>query len=115
MLYEDWDPKKYRIRKADPVSAGRIKGSGAWFQALKDFCDDLEQRIISMESIYLNPRQFVEGIQNGESGVFDQTNGQEADPEKLILLADGQAVRRYVMQNPKISIQIGRASCRERV
>ncbi len=105
LLYEDWDPKKYRIRKADPVSAGRIKGSGAWFQALKDFCDDLEQRIISMESIYLNPRQFVEGIQNGESGVFDQTNGQEADPEKLILLADGQAVRRYVMQNPKISIQ----------
>lgn len=107
LLYEDWDEKKYRIRKsASKTDFGKIKGTDRWFQALKLFCDKLERDIISTESIYLNPRQFVEGIQDGKNGVYDRSDKEESpDPQKLVLLVDGQAVERYVNQNPTVSIQ----------
>ena len=102
LLYEDWDVKKYRIKKGDQSSdRGKQKGSAAWFEDLKDFCGRLERESISTESIYLNPRQFVEGIQDGKNGVYDRST--EKDP--LILLVDGEAVERYITQNPAVSIQ----------
>ena len=102
LLYEDWDEKKYRIKKGVQASGrGDLKGSAAWFEALKEFCDNLERSIISTESIYLNPKQFVEGIQDGKNGVYDRSTGKEP----LIRLVDGEAVERYIAQNPAISIQ----------
>ena len=107
LLYEDWDEKKYSISKnASKTGTGKVKGTDGWFQALKLFCDKLERDIISAESIYLNPRQFVEGIQDGKSGVYDRSDKDETpDPQKLVLLVDGQAVERYIDQNPTVSIQ----------
>lgn len=106
LLYEDWDEKKYSIRKkALHMDAGKVKGTDSWFHALKQFCDRLEQGMISTKSIYLNPMQFVEGIENGRSGVYDRSGGNTSDSEALILLVDGQAVERYIRQNPNVSIQ----------
>ncbi len=105
LLYEDWDEKKHRIRKsAQETDAGKVKGTAGWFQALGRFCDRLEYDSISTESIYLNPRQFVEGIENGRNGVYDRSGGT-ADMENLVLLVDGHAVERYISQNPSVSIQ----------
>ena len=116
LLYEDWDEKKYRIKTGIQASgsgnsaSGSIgsgfdrserKGSADWFIELKNFCDDLERESISTESIYLNPRQFVEGIQDGKNGVYDRSTGKEP----LIRLVDGEAVERYISQNPTVSIQ----------
>lgn len=106
LLYEDWDEKKYSIRKsAQNVDEGKIKGTAEWFRSLKRFCDELERKIISSESIYLNPLQFVEGIQDGRTGVYDKSGDGPQDPEKLVLLVEGQAVERYISQNPGVSIQ----------
>ena len=102
LLYEDWDDKKYRIKKGVTNSShGMRKGEAAWFEDLKKFCNDLERQSISTESIYLNPKQFVEGIENGRNGVYDRSTGNEP----LIQLVDGAAVERYLSQNPNISIQ----------
>lgn len=106
LLYEDWDEKKYSIRKsAQNGSRGSIKGGSDWFASLRKYCDKLEWDSILRESIYLNPRQFVEGLKDGKSGVYDETEGKEPAPGEKILLVDGEAVERYVRQNPKISIQ----------
>lgn len=125
LLYEDWDDKKYRIRSVDrpapqekhrapnaprpgrPDHANRAycKGTLAWFCDLKDFCDKLEWDTICRDSVYLNPKQFVEGLQGGKTGVFDRTEGQPADPDSLILLIDGETVQRYIRQNPSVSLQ----------
>ena len=106
LLYEDWDEKKYRIRKSTQNSnRGSIRGTSGWFRDLKAYCDALEWQSILKESIYLNPRQFVEGLRDGKAGVYDETNGEKADPRSLVLLVDGNAVERYILQNPKISMQ----------
>lgn len=92
LLYEDWDGKKYRIRKqADLSREGSHKGSDAWFRSLKEYCDNLEWKLISTQSIYLDPMQFVEGFEDGHTGVFDRSGGRQ-DPARQILLVDGQAV-----------------------
>lgn len=106
LLYEDWDEKKYRIRQNDRSdSRGSVKGSLSWFRELKAFCDELEWDTICRDSVYLNPKQFVEGFQDGKTGVFDRTGTEPADPSDLILLVDGEAVERYIRQNPGVSLQ----------
>lgn len=118
LLYEDWDEKKYSIRKntgragtgkvrgnAAGAGTGNVKGTDSWFQTLKCFCDALERSMISCDPIYLNPRQFVEGIQDGRNGVYDRSGGVTPTPDQLVLLVDGQAVERYISQNPTVSIQ----------
>jgi len=75
LLYEDWDDKKYRIRSTSRTGrSGIIKGSLAWFRDLQAFCDRLEWNLIPRDSIRLNPRQFVEGFQDGKTGVFDRSS-----------------------------------------
>lgn len=106
LLYEDWDEKKYSIKKsAQNGSRGSVKGGSDWFLSLREYCDKLEWDSILRESIYLNPRQFVEGLKNGKSGVYDETEGKEPASGERILLVDGEAVERYIRQNPKVSMQ----------
>ncbi len=106
LLYEDWDEKKYCIKSTQQGNTkGIIKGSLHWFKDLQEFCRQLEWRVIPRDSIYLNPRQFVEGLRNGKAGVYDEREYDTDTPVKPILLVDGAAVERYIQQNPTISIQ----------
>lgn len=119
LLYEDWDDKKYRIKSVDKKVADNershggdeskhvesIKGSARWFRDLEEYCNNLEYAIIPHESVYLNPRQFVEGIRDGKIGVFDETAGQQDRPENLVCLLEGEAIERYIRQNPTVSVQ----------
>lgn len=106
LLYEDWDEKKYGIKRGSQSSnQGSIKGTSEWFLDLKNFCDELEWNSILRESIYLNPKQFVEGLRDGKNGVYDTTIGKQINPYDLIRLVDGEAVERYIRQNPKVSMQ----------
>ncbi len=106
LLYEDWDEKKYSILKSGQSgNRGSIKGSQEWFLDLQAYCDKLEWEGILRESIYLNPGQFVEGLENGKNGVYDRTVGRNVNPKDLVLLVDGEAVERYIRQNPKVSMQ----------
>ncbi len=106
LLYEDWDEKKYSIKKSGQTdNLGSVKGTSRWFEDLKEYCDRLEWNSILRESIYLNPKQFVEGLRDGKNGVYDTTIGKKVNPFDLVLLVDGEAVERYILQNPKVSMQ----------
>lgn len=130
LLYEDWDDKKYRIKgteagrksesckgtgsngkngEAKDAATGRngdsIKGSSVWFKDLEAYCRKLERDTISCKSVYLNPKQFVEGIRDGKIGVFDESGGQPDDLRNLVCLIEGDAVERYIRQNPTVSVQ----------
>lgn len=106
LLYEDWDDKKYSVRSVSGVK-NVIKGTEQWYLDLEAFIRKLELDTIRRESVLLNPRQFVEGLQNGKNGVYDR---REEDREagiqpNLIQLVDGAAVERYITQNPSVSVQ----------
>ena len=102
LLYEDWDSKKYRIKSTSRTAGpGIIKGSLSWFRDLQAFCDRMEWNLIPRDSIRLNPRQFVEGIQDGKTGVFDRSE----DSGVQVLLMDKKSIERYIRQNPAVSIQ----------
>ena len=65
LLYEDWDEKTYSVKGQESGSRlkkNACKGTISWFRDLKQFCQRLEQDSISCEPVYLNRRQFVEGI-----------------------------------------------------
>lgn len=106
LLYEDWDDKKYRI-KPTGGSAEAVKGTSRWFHELTAFIRRLEQSAISQETVTLNPRQFVEGLENGKNGVYDRRlqDRENGISPKLVELLSGDAVKRYVSQNPEVSIQ----------
>ena len=105
LLYEDWDADKYTIRNTGIAAAGDpVKGSFAWFHSLEQYCDRLEQDTISRNSVYLNPKQFKEGLRDGKFGVSEITEGR-SDPRDLVCLLEGDAVERYLRQNPAVSIQ----------
>lgn len=124
LLYEDWDDKKYSIKSVDKRGVSQkteqngensrsnklrnsesIKGSSLWFYDLEEYCRKLEYDTIPHESVYLNPKQFVEGIKDGKIGVYDETQGQPGDAKNLVCLLDGDAIERYIQQNPTVSIQ----------
>ena len=106
LLYEDWDEKKYKIRKnAEADFDSNVKGTYGWFRDLEQFCIRLERETIPYKSIYLNPKQFVEGLQDGKTGVFDKTVGKSIDPKDLIPILIGTEIKNYVEQNPTVSVQ----------
>lgn len=106
LLYEDWDEKKYQILPSDQMTAkGSVKGTLQWFHDLEAYCQELEWEVIPKESVYLNPKQFVEGIRNGKTGVFDETVGKKIDPNDLITLLSRETIERYIRQNPTVSVQ----------
>lgn len=106
LLYEDWDKLKYRIKPTDTkAEKNMVKGRLSWFRDLEEFCRRLERSTIGRESVYLDPRQFVEGVENGKTGVYDRRDGGLADPDRLVLLVDGSGLDEYLEQYPKFSIQ----------
>lgn len=106
LLYEDWDEQKYSIKSTNTTEKKNlVKGRLSWFQDLEAFCVKLEWDTILRESIYLNPKQFVEGFMDGKTGVHDRTDGKPGDPKDLVLLVDGSTVEQYIKQNPTVSIQ----------
>lgn len=106
LLYEDWDEKKYQILSSDKMTAkGSVKGTLQWFHDLEAYCRELEWEIIPRKSIYLNPKQFVEGIRDGKTGVFDETIGKQTNPNDFITLMSRESIERYIKQNPTVSLQ----------
>ena len=106
LLYEDWDEKKYRIKENTSLEKGNgIRGTYEWYCDLQKFCARLEQEVVSAESIYLNPRQFVEGFKNGKTGVFDETAGKPVKTADLIEIISGKDVKNYIRRNAAMSIQ----------
>ena len=106
LLYEDWDEKKLRIKNANVIGMKNVvKGHSNWFRDLERFCEDLEWKIIPRDSVYLNPKQFVEGFEDGQTGVFDRTGGRPARAEDLVLLMSKDAIETYIKENPTVSIQ----------
>lgn len=106
LLYEDWDEKKYRVK---PVS-GRppfVKGTEEWFLDLEAFIRRLELHTIRRDSVWLEPRQFVEGLRDGKNGVYDrrEEDKRAGIPSGRVKLVDGEAVERYVAGNPTVSVQ----------
>ena len=105
LLYEDWDEKKYHILSADKMKPESVvKGTLAWFRDLEAYCRRLEWNTIDRAPVYLNPRQFVEGIRNGKPGVYDETGGRNS-VEDLIELIPRDTIENYIRKNPAISIQ----------
>lgn len=110
LLYEKWDKKKYRIRVGAAHGSAEDRqltdrGSRAWFQDLKEFCDRVEWESISRESVYLNRQQFVEGVRDGKLGVHDLRGERKASPGDQILLLEQEAVENYIRENPLMSAQ----------
>lgn len=106
LLYEDWDKLKYRIKATDTKNPrNMVKGSLGWFKDLDAFCRRLEKTSISRESVYLNPRQFVEGFVDGRTGVHDMTGGKAEDPKNMVLLMDGRGLDDFLEQYPTLSVQ----------
>lgn len=106
LLYEDWDEKKYRVK---PVS-GRppfVKGTEEWFLDLEAFIRRLELRVIRQDSVWLEPRRFVEGLQDGKNGVYDrrEEDKKAGIPSCRVKLVEGEAVGRYIAGNPTVSVQ----------
>ncbi len=106
LLYEDWDEKKYSF-KALSGGGDVCKGTERWYYELLAFIRRLEKNSISTDSIYLNPREFVEGLQDGKAGVFDRSCEDKTMGRKPLYreLVSRDAVRRYIKDNPQISIQ----------
>lgn len=106
LLYEDWNEKTYKIISGIQGSFNdKVRGTSVWFEELKKYCRRLEKEAIPSESIYLNPKQFVEGLKNGVSGVYDETGGEEADPKDLIMILSGSDIEDYVCKMTKMSVQ----------
>ena len=106
LLYEDWDKLKYRIKPVDTKSkANMVKGKLSWFNELSEFCTKLEKTVILRESVLLDPEQFVEGVRDGKTGVYDRRNGKTSDPTRLVQLIDGNGLDAYLEQFPSYSIQ----------
>lgn len=80
LLYEDWDPKKYRVCPIDKKNPHAcMKGSYEWFQDLEKFCREYERAAIPPEEIRL------------------EKNG--------VLLVKESVIRNYLENHPQISMQ----------
>lgn len=105
LLYEDWDEKSCHVRPLSGVDT--VKGTQDWYQELLFFIRRLEQQTIPQETVSLNPRQFVEGLQNGKNGIYDKTKEDRRAGRKpvSVRLVEADSIRRYITQNPSVSIQ----------
>lgn len=102
LLYEDWDGEKYSVTA--PGKGEYARGKLQWFHELERFCNRLEWDTIPRNSVMLNPKQFVEGFKDGRGGVYDESGGK-SDVKRMVVLYPGEAIERYIRQNPRVSIQ----------
>lgn len=102
LLYEDWDGEKYSITA--PRKGEYERGKLQWFHALERFCERLEWDTIPRNSVMLDPKQFVEGFKDGRGGVYDERGGK-SDVKRMVILYPGEAIERYIRQNPRVSVQ----------
>ena len=102
LLYEDWDGGKYSITA--PRKGEYARGKLQWFHALERFCERLEWDTIPRNSVMLDPKQFVEGFKDGRGGVYDERGGK-SDVKRMVILYPGEAIERYIRQNPRVSVQ----------
>lgn len=102
LLYEDWDGEKYSITA--PRKGEYARGKLQWFHALERFCERLEWDTIPRNSVMLDPKQFVEGFKDGRGGVYDERGGK-SDVKRMVILYPGEAIERYISQNPRVSVQ----------
>ena len=102
LLYEDWDGEKYSITA--PRKGEYTRGKLQWFHALERFCERLEWETIPRNSVMLDPKQFVEGFKDGRGGVYDERGGK-SDVKRMVILYPGEAIERYIRQNPRVSMQ----------
>lgn len=102
LLYEDWDGEKYSITA--PRKGEYARGKLQWFHALERFCERLEWDTIPRNSVMLDPKQFVEGFKDGRGGVYDERGGK-SDVKRMVILYPGEAIERYIHQNPRVSVQ----------
>ena len=104
LLYEDWD-ETYRICPVrDAGKNGAVRGTLAWFEKLQKFCSRVEWNTIPRTTVLFNRKQFVEGLRDGRVGVFDESGGKN-DPKDMVVLMTGEAIERYIRQNPSVSAQ----------
>lgn len=106
LLYEEWDKNKYGVKNLDKDdSSATVKGTKVFFERLKSFCDNYELSMISQEDVMLDPNQFVEGLENGKSGIYDRRDRPEKRKGGLVRLLSGSAIKKYIYSNPKFSMQ----------
>ncbi len=128
LLYEEWDERKHRLRTparhghALSVQApgGDPRSRRAWFEDLKSFCDELEQRQIRREDVFLDP-EFV-ARRAGRSRTDRSAAAQEeipdliadrgavlkdrsAVPQEEVLLFSRETIENYLRQTPALSLQ----------
>ena len=57
LLYEDWEPKKYKVKPVVRGVTEPIKGTKAWFQALEEFARTYEWSLFPLEDVVLEKNQ----------------------------------------------------------
>ncbi|MCQ2508560.1 MAG: AAA family ATPase [Dorea sp.] len=88
LLYEDWNKEKYSCHTVDKRDIqNAVKGSKKWFQDLEAFCSRYEESQIPDTDVYL-----------------DKTD---------ILLLDGERIRTFIKERPRMSMQSKRFGLNE--
>lgn len=59
LLYEQWEPKKYRIQPVVKGVTEKIKGTSKWFKELESFAREYEYRLIPREDVILEKNHVV--------------------------------------------------------
>lgn len=106
LMYTDWDHFRYSIRETDTSDpAAAIKGTSAYFETLKAFCDEYERKAIKAEDIVLYPDEFTEGFENGVIGIYDRRENPTGRKGGPVCLLRGSAIKKYIDDNPNFSVQ----------
>lgn len=104
LIYEEWA----REIKASVISVREDDseaGTTARFEALKEFCDGLEARYFDLQDVMLNRSCFVEGVENGVTGVYDRSDRQTGEDTTVKILSADYVVR-FLKDNPTIPLLI---------
>ena len=106
LIYEDWDRFRCRIKSLDrDDAAANAKGTSAFFDRLKEFCDKTENEYISDKDVYLDPNMYVEGLENGRSGIYDRRDNPDPRKGEPVKLLSGSAIRLYIDSHSQMSMQ----------
>lgn len=96
LLDSHWDDFHYCVKEtdsSDPASA--FKGTGAFFKALKDYCDNYENRHFKTDDVMLDPNK------------FNPKNEKAPDtPEPEVCIFRGSAIKLYIKDHPNVSMQV---------